>query len=294
MTGEAVAEGRAAAGPPGRLGSDALGASRLAVYGLFTLVLMPVQALAVALKLPLRTALPLWYHGVCLKILGFDLTVRGTISRDRPTLFVSNHCSYLDITVLGALIPGSFVAKREVGTWPFFGWLAKLQRTVFVDRRPGAARDQRSQIERRLADGDFLILFPEGTSSDGNRVLPFKSALFAAAEVGPEGRPVTVQPVSVACTTLDGIPIGRWLRPAYAWYGDMELVSHMWRMVRLGRIGLVVEFHPPVDPRTFGSRKDLARHCRDAVADGMSRALSGRDRPEAPTAPTGEALAPPA
>lgn len=263
-------------GPDG-IGSDILAAWRIALYGLVTFSLMPVQALAVLLKLPLRTALPRAYHRLCLKILGFDLTVRGEMSRERPTLFVSNHSSYLDITVLGALIPGSFVAKREVGTWPLFGWLAKLQRTVFVDRKPSAARNQRTELEQRLAAREALILFPEGTSSDGNRVLPFKSALFAAAGMGPDGRPVTIQPVTVVCTSLDGIPLGRWLRPMYAWYGDMDLVTHIWQMARLGRLGVTVEFHPTVDPAAFRSRKALAEHCRQAVADGMARALSGRE-----------------
>ncbi|NBB82298.1 MAG: 1-acyl-sn-glycerol-3-phosphate acyltransferase [Alphaproteobacteria bacterium] len=279
--------------PPARIGSDLLGAWRIAVYGLLTLSLMPVQALAVALRLPLRTGLPVAYHRLCLRVLGFDVEVRGAMRRDRPTLFVANHSSYLDITVLGALIPGSFVAKREVGTWPLFGWLARLQRTVFVDRKPSAARTQRSDLERRLAARDALILFPEGTSSDGNRVLPFKSALFAAAEMGPDDRPVTIQPVTIVCTRLDGIPLGRWLRPMYAWYGDMDLVTHIWQMARLGRLGVTVEFHDPVDPAAFPTRKALARHCWQIVGDGMSRALAGRDTASADdttaTAPAAEA-----
>ncbi|MEQ8965451.1 MAG: lysophospholipid acyltransferase family protein [Azospirillaceae bacterium] len=271
------------------MGSTLLGVLRLTVYGLFTVVLMPVQAIAVVLRLPLRTALPRWYHRICTRILGLDLEIRGTPSGVRPTLFVANHASYLDIMVLGAIIPGSFVAKREVRDWPFFGWLARLQRTVFVDRRPSAADAQRTEIRSRLAARENLILFPEGTSSDGNRTLPFKSALFAAAGVtpdavgggkaaaGPDPAAVTVQPVSIACTALDGIPLGRWLRPVYAWYGDMDLASHIWEMVRLGRLTVVVEFHDPVAPADFASRKALAEHCRARVADGMSRALAGRD-----------------
>jgi len=313
------ATARRAAADPTAMGSTTLGLVRLTVYAAFTALLMPLQALAVVTRLPLRTALPLWYHGICTRLLGLDVEVRGAPSTARPTLFVANHASYLDIMVLGAVVPGSFVAKREVRDWPFFGWLARLQRTVFVDRRPSAAQTQRTEIQARLAARENLILFPEGTSSDGNRTLPFKSALFAAAGVGPSaiGRPaatarpptgeapprdaadktpprdaadetpprnaavggpaVTVQPVSIACTALDGIPLGRWLRPTYAWYGDMDLASHIWEMVRLGRLTVVVEFHDPVAPGDFSSRKALAEHCRARVADGMSRALSGRD-----------------
>ena len=128
-------------------------------------------------------------------------------------LFAANHISYTDITVLGSVIPGSFIAKAEVANWPFFGWLAKLQRSVFVDRQVRSTATQRDAIGERLAAGDALILFPEGTSGDGNRVLPFKSALFAAAQQGEDCPPVIVQPVSLAYVRLDGMPIGRALSP---------------------------------------------------------------------------------
>ena len=180
------------------IGSLPLAVFRLVIYLLFTLVCMPVQALAVAWKLPLRTRFPTWYHRRCLRLLGVELEVTGTPSHAHPTLFVANHGGYIDISILGALIPGSFVAKSEVGTWPLFGWLAKLQRTVFVDRKRGSTHTQRDDIVSRLQDGDNLILFPEGTSSDGNRVLPFKSALFSVAALETGHGPLVVQPVSVA------------------------------------------------------------------------------------------------
>ena len=199
------------------------------------------------------------------------------MSTAAPTLFVSNHLSYLDIEVLGSLIPGSFVAKTEVGTWPFFGALARLQRTVFVDRnRRGSADAQRDSLQSRLEAGDNLVLFPEGTSSDGNRTLPFKSALFAAAGLRIDGKPLTVQPVSLACTTLDGIPLGRRLRPIYAWYGDMDLVPHLWNVVKQGQLRITVIFHPPVTLETVRSRKALADHCWRAIAAGVSDANAGR------------------
>lgn len=114
------------------------------------------------------------------------------------------------------MVRGSFIAKTEVASWPIFGTLAKLQRSTFVERRPARARDQNDQISQRLADGHKLILFPEGTSNDGNRVLPFKSTLFGVAErTLPDGSQVKVQPVSIAATRLDGAPIGRDLRAFY-------------------------------------------------------------------------------
>jgi 1-acyl-sn-glycerol-3-phosphate acyltransferase len=260
-----------------RLGSKLRAVARLAVYVPWTVMLMPVQALAVRFGWRLQTGLPVFYHRTCCRILGLGVEIRGTMSTAAPTLFVSNHLSYLDIEVLGSLIPGSFVAKTEVGTWPFFGALARLQRTVFVDRnRRGSADAQRDSLQSRLEAGDNLVLFPEGTSSDGNRTLPFKSALFAAAGLRIDGKPLTVQPVSLACTTLDGIPLGRRLRPIYAWYGDMDLVPHLWNVVKQGQLRIIVIFHPPVTLETVRSRKALADHCWRAIAGGVSDANAGR------------------
>lgn len=250
--------------------------ARLIVYVGFTMALIPVQAVCLALRLPLARRLPQWYHRQCTHLLGLALETHGEPTQAAPALFVCNHASYFDITVLGALLPASFVAKAEVGRWPFFGLLAKLQRTVFVDRDARRAVDQRDEMSRRLTRGDRLILFAEATSSDGNRVLPFKSALLSVAEQRPGGKPLTVQPVSVAYTKLDGLAMGRYLRPFVAWYGDMDLAGHMWTAAGLGTIGVEVTFHEPVTIDDLGSRKALAGHCQREVARGVAEALSGR------------------
>jgi len=261
-----------------RLGSPLLAVTRLGLYLALTLVLMPLQVAALALEGRGRKLLPLWYHGRCCRILGLEVQRRGRQSRKHPTLYVSNHVSYLDITVLGSLIAGSFIAKSEVAGWPLFGWLARLQRTVFVERQAARVATQRDQVTERLAEGDSLVLFAEGTSDDGNRVLPFRSGLFAAAESRHDGEPVVVQPVSIAYTKLDGLPLGRYLRPFFAWYGDMDLAPHMWQLVGLGRVTVVVEFHPPVSLAEFASRKALCAHCHSVVSAGVAAALSGRRR----------------
>ncbi len=261
------------------MGSATLRISRLALYLVWTLSLMPVQGLGLALRRPWSRTLPAFYHRGCCRILGFRLRTIGTPTATRPVLFASNHVSYTDITVLGSLIIGSFIAKAEVAGWPLFGWLAKLQRSVFIDRRAGSARLQRDAMTRRLAAGDALILFPEGTSGDGNRVLPFKSALFGAAEAVPATGPIAVQPVSIAYTRLDGMPLGRLLRPFLAWYGTAALAPHLWSMLGLGTVEVVVEFHPPTFLADCGSRKALARYCHGRIAGGMAAALAGRPQP---------------
>ena len=186
---------------------------RAALYGLWTSLIIPVQMAAVPLCLPLAKRLPRFYHRVCCRLLGIHVQAQGLVSRDQPVLFVANHASYLDIVVLGSLIPGSFVAKAEIAGWPLFGLLAKLQRTVFIDRRGSRAADHRDDIGARLEAGDNLILFPEGTSSDGNRVMPFKSALFSVAERQVRGRSWSspsrsLIPISMACrSAASGAPI---------------------------------------------------------------------------------------
>lgn len=261
------------------MGSVALKVRRLVLYFIWTLSLMPIQWVGLALRRRWVRTLPPFYHRWCCRILGFRVRVIGQPSPNRPVLFAANHVSYTDIAILGSLIPGSFVAKKEVANWPFIGWLAKLQRTVFVDRRMGSAVAQREAISRRLAAGDALILFPEGTSGDGNRTLPFKSALFSAAEDTGKIGPIAVQPISLAYTRLDGIPIGRSYRPFFAWWGNTCLVAHLWSMIGLGKLEILVQFHPSTFLADCGSRKALAAYCQARIAGGMAAALFGRPQP---------------
>lgn len=259
------------------IGSPLRGAFRLLSYLLLTLVLLPIHLLAVALRIkPVVRWMPVIYHRMVCVILGIRVRVYGARSAVTPTLYVCNHVSYLDIEVLGGLIPGSFVAKAEVATWPFFSTLAKAQRTIFVERRSGKTTTSRDEMMKRLDTGDNLMLFPEGTSSDGTRVLPFRSALFGVAQLRRDDKPIAVQSVAVAYTRLDGIPLGRYWRPLFAWFGDLDLVPHLWQMVCLGETEAVVTFFPPVDIDRLGDRKKLAEYCFRQVSGGVQLANSGR------------------
>jgi len=264
---------------------------RLTLYAGWTLALLPLQMGAVLVWPRLASNLPRVYHRGCCRIIGIELQVRGERAQGKPMLFVANHASYLDITVLGALIRGSFVAKAEIADWPFFGLLAKLQRTVFIERRSAHAAKHRDEIGRRLEAGDDLILFPEGTSSDGNRILPFKSALFSVADREVDGKPLAIQPVSVAYLKLDGLPIGREWRPRIAWYGGMNMIAHAWNVFSLGKLTVEIGFHAPLDLAALvgpaeGSaaggarRKLLAERSQAAVEAGFAESLfaSGRQR----------------
>lgn len=216
-----------------------------------------------------------WHRGCC-RLAGVRVTMHGEPQTERPVLFVSNHVSYLDIVVLGSLVRASFVAKSEVADWPVLGWLSKIQNTVFIRRRRHAASGQRDELKTRLAQGDSLILFPEGTSGCGNHTLQFKSALFGVVEGDDPQLPFPVQPVSVVYTKFGGLPMDRAHRPFVAWYGDMELAPHLWRLLGLGEISVDVIFHNPLTINDFPSRKALSSYCGRVVAEGVSVARAGR------------------
>jgi 1-acyl-sn-glycerol-3-phosphate acyltransferase len=247
-----------------------------AAFLLFTLPLMPFQWLLLKLNPSRARTFPNWYHRRVAGLFGIRLTIKGTPVRGEGVLVVANHTSWLDIVIFSALQPLSFVAKAEVANWPFFGTLARLQRTVFVERaRRIDTGDARDAIRDRLLAGDCLVLFPEGTSHDGNSVLPFKSALLGAAEaVLANGRHVKVQPVSTAFVGVHGLPMGRENRPSFAWYGDMELLPHIWESLMAGPLDVVVQFHEPLSLDMM-DRKALARRAEVVVKTGMAEALAG-------------------
>ncbi len=255
-----------------------------------TVPLMPLQAVFVRFSPRAARWFPYWYHRQVCRLLGVKLKIDGAVAQDRPVLLISNHTSWLDIPVLSAVAPLSFVAKKEVGTWPFVASLARLQRTVFVDRQRRMDVDQTTtEITRRLDQGDTVVLFAEGTSSDGNRVLPFKTSLFAAAKPPTWRRNSTedsvaaptrdsravVQTLSLVYTKLYGIPLSRGERPLVGWFGDMEMQSHAWRLLKAGPLDVEIRISPPVPLDAYTDRKALAHASEDLVRENVVAALRG-------------------
>lgn len=250
----------------------------LVVGGIVTLIGIPLQWLVLRLNLPLKRLIPMYYHRFCLALLGIRVEVRGAPVRDRPLLLVANHCSWIDILVASSLTPMIFIAKSEIARWPLVGLLAKLQRTVFVDRsRRQATATVNREIATRMVDGDPVILFGEGKASDGNYVLPFRTALFGALHdaLGGASRGY-VQPVSIAYVRQHGMPMGRLFRPLVAWCGDVPAGKHFMGVVRGGAIDVVVTFGPAIAVEADADRKLLARTTHDAVRRMTVAALSGR------------------
>lgn len=225
--------------------------------------------------MPNRIAL-LWNRLGC-RICGLRLWVNGEPSREDGLVYVANHVSYLDIPVLGSLVDATFVAKSEVSGWPLFGLLARLQRTVFVSRNLRRANADIGKLRTRLDGGERLIVFPEGTSSDGRHVLPFKTSLFGAVHDRDGDARYWVQPVSIAYPRYaDGRPLILGLQDHYAWYGEMTLLDHLLGVFALKGALVEVTFHPPVRADQFEGRKQLAEHCETVVADGVGQAHARR------------------
>lgn len=252
---------------------------------------MPVQALLVRFYPAGARVLPNWYHRQVCRLIGLRLGVSGRVDAQRPSLLVANHSSWLDIPVLSAVAPVSFVAKQEVGRWPFVSSLARLQRTVFVDRQRRQDVDQTTtEIIQRLRQGDNILLFAEGTSSDGNRVLPFKTSLFAAvkpparlgaavkdgrASDATSGQELVVQTISVVYTKLHGVPFSRRQRSIVGWYGDMEMQGHAWALLKAGPIDVDIRVSPPVPLSEYVDRKALAKATEALVRQDVVAALRG-------------------
>ena len=249
----------------------------VAAFLAITSVGMPVQWLFLKLRWSAARTFPHRYHRLVAALFGMHIKVAGEPVSGEGVLMVANHTSWLDIVIFSAAAPISFIAKSEVASWPFFGTLARLQRTVFVERQRRSSTGQtRDVIRDRLLAGDALVLFPEGTSHDGNTVLPFKSALLGAAEARlAGGQHVKVQPISVAFTGLHGVPMGRENRPLFAWYGDMEMVPHLWEALLAGPLDVVVQFHEPLSLDRM-DRKSLAARAQKIVQAGQAQALAGR------------------
>ena len=245
---------------------------RLAFAILWTLVAIPIQAVLLALpgRGKVRFARFFW-RGFCF-LIGLKIRVVGDRAEAPRTLYLANHSSWLDIVVLGATLPAAFVSKAEVGRWPGISLVAKLGRTVYVSRTRGRTGSEANEMRDRLAGGDSLILFPEGTSSDGTRVLPFRSSFLAVADAA-----AVIRPVSVAYDRLGGLPACRRDRPIFAWYGDMSIGPHAWRLLRHPGLRATVLLHDPVAASAMPNRKQLSAAAEVTVAAGAATLRQNRE-----------------
>ena len=262
---------------------------------------MLIQAVCLVLPGHAKVVFARLYWAAFARLIGIKVRVIGTTAKregGRPVVYVSNHSSWVDIPVIGGVLDGCFVAKGDVATWPVISTIARLGRTVFVSRTRASTGKERDAMRAVLKAGDNLILFPEGTSSDGSRVLPFRTSFFALAET-KSGENLAdlplIQPVSVVYDRLGGFPAGRANRPVFAWYGDMDIASHFGRLTQHIGLRATVLLHMPLDPARFEDRKVLSQAVWQIVADGASTLRQNRParplalpEPAAPGMPAAE------
>jgi 1-acyl-sn-glycerol-3-phosphate acyltransferase len=267
---------------PGHLWNDVLGdrplggrfraARRILCVLVFTVLCIPVQGVLVQFSSSAKNHFARFYFRTLCWLIGLKLRVIGKPSAEARTLYVSNHTSWLDILVLGATVDARFVSKSEVAEWPLIGWVAKLGRTVFVSRNRGRTGAEAQDLRSRLEEGESLILFPEGTTSDGTRVLPFRSSFFSVA-----GAAARIQPVTVVYDRLGGLPVGRRDRPLFAWYGDMETGSHAWRLLRRTGTRVSVVLNEGFRPEAVPDRKAMAARVGRSVTETAAALRQNRD-----------------
>ena len=256
---------------------------------LVTLLLLPFQLAGIVFNTRLQRIVPHIYHRILCAVIGIRIREIGRRSNDSPVLILANHASWLDICVISAVAPVVFVAKHEIAGWPIFGWLAKLQRSIFIDRqarhRTGAATQE---IAERMLGGDAVVLFAEGTSSNGTHILPFRSALIGAVHHAlgetTHHTSVTVQPLSLAYVSLAGLPIGRGLRERVAWYGDTDLIPHLVGVLSSGAIDVTVSWGEARPYDMNANRKVIARDAEMAVRRMTTAALRSPPQSAAPAA----------
>lgn len=244
---------------------------------LFTAALLPVHLTLLKLKHPLRNRLPRYWHRTALWLIGVKVATHSSLSTERPLLVVANHSSWIDILALASIADVTYVAKAEVRDWPVFGTLARLQRSIFIERdQRRKTPDQANDMADRLGAGEVVVLFPEGTTSDGNRLLVTKSSLFAAATAAAAGSPsgrVFVQPVGIAYTRIHGMPMGHFHRPIAAWPGDVELMPHLLGVLETGAIDAEIHFGQAIEVTPRTNRKQLSQSAEAEIRDLLENLL---------------------
>lgn len=252
---------------------------KVLAFFLLCVVIVPPQVIIMLFtKGTAARALPFaWMKVVCF-IYGIKISVEGKPYRGGPVITMSNHLSYLDIPVIGSVITDSFVSKADVAKWPVFGFLAGLRQTAYVVRGSTDPKLASQGVENRLKAGDNLIIFPEGTSTDGREVIDLKTGVFARAiDAGVDN--LMIQPVTLHVTSSDKRALETQDdRDLYAWHRDMdddfELPDHLWRFGKMRGAEISLYFHDPIKVSDYDNRKTLAKAVHNAVSNGLENSIT--------------------
>jgi lyso-ornithine lipid O-acyltransferase len=260
------------------------------VFGCLALLVLVrlVERPLFGLRRPVTPRITVFVCRTAFRLMGMGHAVRGR-PMDRHGAIVANHASWLDIFALNACDRVYFVSKAEVAGWPGIGWLARATGTVFIARDPKQAPAQKRLFEARLDAGHRLLFFPEGTSTDGRRVLPFKTTLFAAFFAPHLADTCAIQPATLIYHAPSGADPG-----FHGWWGDMGFGGHMLKVLAARDPGSVeVVFHDPVPVMAHRSRKTLAAVAEARVRATLVAALGPEPRDGHSASGQDEAAAPP-
>ena len=245
---------------------------KILVFVLLCLITIPLQLLTLVFLSKTRFfyLTSRFFYGTACRLFGIRMRTRGDITRKQNTIFVGNHLSYIDIAVLGSVLNATFISKAEVKNWPVLGILATCAKTVFISRNRQSVEKGIEDIAQTLDSGLSLILFPEGTSTKGETVLPFKSSFFQIFLNQKLKNKIAVQPFTLSIQRVDGRDVETLDdHDLYAWYGEMTLGQHIWTLARTKATEILVTFHPARPANQYDHRKRFAEDCHRAVLGGL-------------------------
>lgn len=243
---------------------------RMTLFVLLVLVMfVPVFLLWCLTLERLRARLVCVFYTIVGYVTGLKLKVEGELSKDRPLLLVANHSSYLDIFVLGTVVPLSFTPKREIRSWPIIGFFCVLADCVFIERKPADMQRAQAEMAERLSNGKVVALFPEGTTGDGINVMPFKSGFLSLAE----DHKLPLQPAVIAYTHIGAVPLSAENREKVAWIGEASFVDHFWRLLKFPSVSVTVKLYPVERIEKYEDRKELAKACENVIRAGLKAEL---------------------
>ncbi len=245
---------------------------KILTFVLTSLITIVIQSTTMLFtKGPFMLKYPRAYYGFLCRVFGLKVIVEGNICTAPGVVYMGNHISYLDIISMGSIVKGSFVAKKDIENWPFFGLMAKQQRTVFISRDPKHAAQETQMLLDRLEEPLPLMIFPEGTSSNGKQILPFKTAFFEIFL----NRNFMIQPFTFSIMDVDGhTTISDALRDEYTWHGDMHLVPCLWNFSKKKGAIVKIAFQQPILSSSFTDRKQLCAAVYEGVVKGLDLSSS--------------------
>jgi 1-acyl-sn-glycerol-3-phosphate acyltransferase len=252
------------------------------IVSILIILILPIQLLINLINLKIKYKIPKLFLKIVSFVIGIkirSINLRNKNKNKYGVLYVSNHVSWMDILCLGSLLDAQFIAKKEVAEMGLFGFLAKLNHTFFIDNTNQRKSFSYNEIiQAKLLKKQNLILFPEGTTSDGNSVRSFKSSFFDSTNL-PKYYPekendfIDVCPISLCYKDKNNLPMGIFYRRYVAWQGDYPLLRLMKIFLLSGPVSIDIIIHKSVDLSNFKNRKELSNYCQNTIQNAITKEL---------------------